>query len=54
MVLACPKLSRIGEASRICSVVRFEVLLLTAARYCRSSLVLSVLPEPDSPVMMIT
>ena len=32
-VLAFPKLSRSGEASRICSVIRLEEDLFTAARY---------------------
>ena len=41
-VLALPKLSRRGEASRICSVIRLEEDLLTAARYCMINLVLKM------------
>jgi hypothetical protein len=36
------------------SLTKLEEDLLTAAKYCISSLVLSVLPAPDSPVMTIT
>ena len=41
-VLALPKLSRRGEASRICSVIRLDEDLLTAARYCMINLVLEM------------
>ena len=41
-VLALPKLSRRGEASRICSVIRLDEDLLTAARYCMINLVLKM------------
>lgn len=69
-VVALPKLSSSGEASRICSVTRDDdereadpadeelppgtLLLFTAARYCMMSLVASVLPAPLSPLMMTT
>lgn len=69
-VVALPKLSSSGEASRICSVTSDEedrdpapppdevppgiLLLLTAARYCIMSLVASVFPAPLSPLMMTT
>ena len=44
--------SRIGLVSRICCSIQ-ECLPLLAARYWRISLVLSVLPAPDSPLMTI-
>lgn len=53
-VLALPKLSSSGEASKICSVMRLDGDLLTAAKYCIISLVDSVLPEPDSPEITTT
>lgn len=53
-VLAFPKLSRSGVASRICSVTRLFGARLTAARYCITNLVDSVFPEPDSPEMTTT
>ena len=42
--------SRMGFVCRILSSIS-ECLPLMAARYCRMSLVLSVLPAPDSPLM---
>ena len=44
--------SRIGLVSRICCSIQ-ECLPLLAARYWRISLVLSVLPAPDSPLITI-
>lgn len=41
--------SKMGLASRICCSIH-ECLPLMAARYCKISLVLSVLPAPDSPL----
>ena len=48
-VFAFPKLSNSGDASRICSVIKLDGDLLTAAKYCINNLVDSVFPEPDSP-----
>lgn len=42
--------SRIGFASRICCLIQ-ERCPLTAARNCSISLVLSVFPAPDSPLV---
>ena len=39
-----------GFASRICCSIQ-ECFPLMAARYCRISLVLSVFPAPDSPLI---
>lgn len=50
IVLALPKDSSRGLASRICSVMRLLPDLLTAARYCMINLVASVFPDPDSPL----
>lgn len=54
-VLALPNASRTGFDSNICSFTRCTCLLLpvTAAMYCMMNLELSVLPEPDSPLMMM-
>ena len=41
--------SIMGLASSICCSIH-ECCPLTAARYCKMSLVLSVLPAPDSPL----
>lgn len=47
----CSLPSKIGLDSRICFSIRCsESSPLTAARYCRISLVLSVFPAPDSPL----
>lgn len=53
-VFALPKLSNNGVASRICSVTRLFGARLTAARYCITSFVDSVFPEPDSPEITTT
>ena len=56
-VVALPKLSSSGDASKICSVTKLEAEcddLLTAAKYCMINLVDSVLPAPLSPLMMTT
>jgi hypothetical protein len=53
-VLALPKLSNRGEASSICSVIRLEGDLFTAAKYCITSFVDSVFPEPLSPEITTT
>ena len=45
---AVPKASRIVLASMICCSTQ-SWLVVTAVRYCRISLVDSVLPAPDSP-----
>ena len=37
-----------------CPLTRLDEDLLTAAKYCINSLVLSVLPAPDSPLITIT
>lgn len=52
MVLAFPKASKMGFASRICCSIH-ECLPLIAARYCRINFVLSVFPAPDSPEITI-
>lgn len=52
IVLALPKASRMGFASKICCSIH-ECLPLMAARYCNISFVLSVLPAPDSPDITI-
>uniref|UniRef100_A0A6B0U5G8 Putative secreted protein n=1 Tax=Ixodes ricinus TaxID=34613 RepID=A0A6B0U5G8_IXORI len=51
IVLAFPNASKIGLASRICCSIQ-ECCPLMAAKYCRISFVLSVLPAPLSPLMM--
>ena len=53
-VLALPKLSKSGDVSRICSVMRLDDALFATAKYCVNSLVLSDLPAPDSPLRRIT
>jgi len=53
-VLALPKLSSRGDASSICSVIRLEGDLFTAAKYCITSFVDSVFPEPLSPEITTT
>lgn len=50
IVLALPKDSNNGLASRICSVMSWLPFLLTAARYCITNLVASVFPDPLSPL----
>jgi hypothetical protein len=50
IVLAFPNDSNNGFASRICSVIRLLPFLLTAARYCITNFVASVLPAPLSPL----
>ena len=50
IVLALPKDSRRGLASNICSVIVLLPDLFTAAKYCITSFVASVLPAPDSPL----
>ena len=45
--------SKMGLASRICCSIQ-ECFPLMAARYCKISLVLSVLPAPDSPLIKTT
>ena len=50
MVLAFPNASKIGLASKICCSIQ-ECFPLIAAKYCKMSFVLSVLPAPDSPEM---
>lgn len=50
MVLALPNDSSRGFASRIWSVITLVPDLLTAARYCITSFVLSVFPAPLSPL----
>jgi len=50
-IIFLPKLSRILFVSRIiCSI--HPLVELTVVRNCKISLVLSVLPAPDSPDMM--
>lgn len=48
-VLAFPKASKMGLASKICCSIQ-ECCPLVEAKYCKISLVLSVLPAPDSPL----
>ena len=54
VVLALPKDSKMGDDSRICSVTRFGVALFAAERYWVKSLVVSVFPAPDSPLISMT
>ncbi len=62
-VWAFPKASRIGLALRICcerlencrppDFIPGESEVATAARYCMTFLVFSVLPAPDSPLIEV-
>uniref|UniRef100_A0A1A9WX27 Uncharacterized protein n=1 Tax=Glossina brevipalpis TaxID=37001 RepID=A0A1A9WX27_9MUSC len=57
VVRALPKASNKGAASKICSVITAEAEPppgTTAAKYCITSFVDSVLPEPDSPEITTT